>query len=433
MSQIQSHDLKTTDTRTREGVLGAFKRVRKVSEEICRPLETEDYVVQPIEDISPPKWHLGHMTWFYEQVILAQFEPDFKPYSDDFFYVFNSYYETFGERLVRSFRGTLSRPTVKQVYEYRKAINERMAVLIESAPEEQFDQITEFVILGLNHEQQHQELLITDIKGILLNNPLRPVYLSSTETPSESSPGPAGFIPFQGGLHEFGAEGPEFCYDNETPRHKAYLNDFKLMDRLITCGEFMNFIIDGGYGTPQLWLSAGWDAVQNLEWKSPWYWEKRDGQWQIGTMSGWRQIDPNEPVCHVSHYEAAAYARWAGKRLPTEYEWELAARSVPMDESANFMNFSRLHPRPAGPANGTLRQMHGDVWEWTNSAYLPYPGYVQAMGALGEYNGKFMNNQIVARGGSCATPSDHYRTTYRNFFQSDRRWQYTGFRLAEDL
>ena len=433
MTQIQTSKVNKKTDYSRVELLAAFKSVRKTSVEICRPLETEDYVVQPIEDISPPKWHLGHMTWFYEQVILTQCAPGYKPFSEDYFFVFNSYYDSFGDRVVRSFRGTLSRPTVKQAYEYRKVIDERMAEFIESVGEDELPKVAELLVLGLNHEQQHQELLITDIKGILLNNPLRPVYLPGAAPQESASPGTARFDSFEGGLFEFGTEGKSFCYDNETPRHQAYVQDFKLMDRLITCGEFMAFMIDGGYGTPQLWLSEGWEAVQNNEWKAPWYWQKRDGQWQIGTLGGWRPLDPNEPVCHVSHYEAAAYARWAGKRLPTEYEWELASQSAGNDESANFLDSGHLHPRAAEQSDGNLRQMRGDVWEWTNSAYLPYPGYVQVMGALGEYNGKFMNNQMVVRGGSCATPRDHYRPTYRNFFQSDKRWQFTGFRLAEDV
>jgi ergothioneine biosynthesis protein EgtB len=423
----------------RQELLSAFDVVRRTTERICQPLVTEDYVIQSMPDVSPPKWHLAHTTWFFERVVLQQFSKNYQPYNEQYYFLFNSYYQSFGERWSRDVRGTLSRPTVKDVFEYRAAINERTRSFIRSVGHEEYEQIAALVELGLHHEQQHQELLVTDIKHILASNPLRPIYKSNSshQSRTKSIVGPAKFIGIQGGMFEMGATKDGFAWDNEFPRHKAFVNDFGLMDRLVTCGEFLEFMNDGGYENPLLWLSDGWDVVTRERWNAPMYWEKVDDEWQITTLSGTRPIDPNEPVSHVSYYEASAYARWADKRLPMEAEWERAATSVKTAASCgNFLETENYHPVPLGHAPGVdpdgLSQMFGDVWEWTSSSYLPYPGYKQEKGPLGEYNGKFMINQMVLRGGSCATPRTHIRSTYRNFFQCDKRWQFTGFRLASD-
>jgi ergothioneine biosynthesis protein EgtB len=423
----------------REELLAAFDNVRQMTENICTPLVIEDYVIQSMPDVSPPKWHLAHTTWFFERVILQQGVPGYRPYNEQYYYLFNSYYQSFGERWKRDIRGTLSRPTVKEVFDYREAINERTHTFIASVGEEQCDEIGRLVELGLHHEQQHQELLVTDIKHILASNPLRPAYTlnDSRHRAQNSTVAPAQYIAVEGGVFEMGATGSGFAWDNEFPRHRALTHDVALMNRLVTCGEFLEFIADGGYQNPLLWLSDGWDAVTKESWSAPLYWEKVDGQWHIVTLSGIRQIDPSEPVSHVSYYEASAFARWAGKRLPTEMEWEKASLLVKAAPSCgNFLETRHHHPVPLGQAPGAdpagLSQMFGDVWEWTASSYLPYPGYKQEPGPLGEYNGKFMINQMVLRGGSCATPRTHIRATYRNFFQCEKRWQFTGFRLASD-
>lgn len=424
-------------TADRTKLIEQFHQVRRASEDICRPLITEDYVVQSIEDVSPPKWHLGHMSWFYEQVVLDRFLDNYCPINRDLFWVFNSYYESFGERVMRVKRGTLSRPSVQEVYDYRRAVDERMAEFINSVGEDQLPAVQNLLILGLNHEQQHQELLISDIKHILCVNPLRPAYTRDTAPIEPSDPPPLSFIGYSGGVHEIGARGDGFSYDNERPRHEVLLRDFKIADRLVTCGEFLKFIEAGGYHDADLWLSDAWALISEEKWEQPWYWEKVDGHWHIGTLTGFRPLNPAEPACHLNYFEAAAYARWAGRRLPTEAEWEVAAASLAENTpEGNFLDSGRFHPVPLGdeshrPTSGPA-QMFGDVWEWTASAYLPYPGYVQERGPLGEYNGKFMMNQMVCRGGSCATPRSHFRPTYRNFFQPEKRWQFTGFRLAAD-
>lgn len=413
-----------------------FLAVRQNSERLCLPLEIEDYVVQPIDDVSPPKWHLGHTSWFFERLLLQDYDPDFKPFHKLYHYIFNSYYHSLGERVVRNLRGTLSRPTVRDVMEFRESVTERMIDLLESAPEEKYPHIEELTLLGINHEQQHQELFLMDIKYIFYSNPLKPAYVKSEKRAKNLAADTGRFIHFKGGISQIGANEVDFAYDNEYPRHDVFLRDFKLAQNLSTCGDYLEFINDGGYKNDDLWLSDGWDMIKRNNWRNPLYWEKTEDGWQIMTLSGMRPLDPSEPVSHISYYEAKAFARWAGKRLPTEEEWETAAlNAANPPEDGNFMEDGIFHPGSNGfvpSSDGRLNSMLGGLWEWTDSSYLAYPGYKQEIGPLGEYNGKFMSNQMVLRGGCCATPRDHIRSSYRNFFQCDKRWQFGGIRLAED-
>ncbi len=437
-----------------------YRTVRETSERICRPLATEDYVVQTMDDVSPPKWHLAHASWFFETFLLIERQPNYSPFHPEYGFLFNSYYEAVGERHPRPRRGLLSRPTVKQVYSYRAHVDEAMFRLIDQASDDTFDRLAPLIELGLHHEQQHQELLVTDIKHILAQNPLRPAYHSahSTSLPADQAAEPAAsgsgrhsinqangsqresgagdadsaeqWIPYPGGITEIGHDGEGFAYDNEGPRHKVYLQPFRLASRPVSNGEYLEFVEAGGYRDPRYWLSEGWAVILEKGWEAPLYWELDDGDARYMTLSGMRSIDADEPVCHLSYYEASAYAAWRGKRLPTEWEWETAA--VDASRDGNFLDHRRLHPAPAARDADTPVQIFGDVWEWTQSAYSPYPGFRPAEGAVGEYNGKFMCNQFVLRGGSCATPQDHIRVTYRNFFPPDARWQFTGLRLADD-
>jgi ergothioneine biosynthesis protein EgtB len=419
----------------RADLIKYFLRVRQTSEDICQPLAIEDHVPQPITDVSPPKWHLGHISWFFEAMFLNKYVRDYQPFHPGYAFVFNSYYESFGERVERPSRGSLSRPTVAEVMKYRQHVTQRMCDLIETIDEQLWPEFSATVVLALNHEQQHQELMVTDIKYILAKNPLRPAYIKgrSQEIAADKKLPPAKFIEFAGGVYDIGCAGERFYYDNERPVHKQYVHDFKLQNRLVTNAEYLQFIEDGGYHDFRFWLSDGWETVRAQNWRAPLYWEQRDGEWYEFTLNGLQKLNPNQPVCHVSYYEADAFAQWAKKRLPTEAEWETAARlSGAQPHGGNFLDANFLHPVPLKSADGSLQQMLGDVWEWTGSAYLPYPGYRRSEGPLGEYNGKFMINQMVLRGGSCATPQDHIRITYRNFFQPDKRWQFKGFRLAED-
>ena len=423
----------------RTELASAFRTVRQTTRDLCQPLCTEDYVIQSMPDVSPPKWHLGHTTWFFERIILERFAENYQSYHPKYYFVFNSYYQSFGQRVARDIRGTLSRPTVEEVYAYRNCVDEQITALIGTMDRQRYAEFADLVELGLHHEQQHQELLVTDVKHILATNPLRPIYQTSQQhtTPQPPEPSPPNFKEIEGGTFEMGAPDRGFAWDNERPRHKIWLTDYGLMDRLVTCGEYLDFIHDGGYRGPLLWLSDGWDTVCANDWQSPLYWEHRNGDWQIVTLAGSRPLNPAEPVAHVSFYEAAAYARWADKRLPTEAEWERAALMQESPPEGNFLESGCYHPVPRGCGTvedrSGLCQMFGDVWEWTGSAYLPYPGYQQDRGPLGEYNGKFMSNQMILRGGSCATPRSHIRPSYRNFFQCDKRWQFTGIRLAKDL
>ncbi|MEH6407127.1 MAG: ergothioneine biosynthesis protein EgtB [Leeuwenhoekiella sp.] len=385
-------------TATRQ-LLEFFTETRAQSEIICNPLQIEDYVVQPIVDVSPPKWHLGHTTWFFEEFILKPHKTGYRLFDDHFAFVFNSYYESVGARVVRTDRGNLSRPTVEQVYAYRKYVTENIADMMQDDISEEIESLVE---IGIHHEKQHQELLLTDIKYILGNNPLLPVYNSKfIESKKESQP--QEWINIESGIYEIGHTGEGFSYDNEFGRHKVYLNDFSISNKLVTNGEFLEFIEDGGYKKVLLWHAEGWDWVQNNNIKNPLYWHKIDQKWHNYTFGGLKPLDSEMPVAHISYYEAFAFAQWKGLRLPTEFEWEVAQ---------SYFNW-------------------GQRWEWTESAYLPYPGYTKVDGALGEYNGKFMVSQKTLRGGSVATSNKHTRPTYRNFFHPQLRWQFTGLRLAK--
>ncbi len=417
----------------RNDLLKKFKAVRNFSTILCEPLVTEDYVIQSMPDVSPTKWHLAHTSWFFEAFVLMKASSKYKSLHPQYNYLFNSYYVLAGERFTRAQRGLLSRPTVKEVYAYRDYVNEHINNFIDNVDDNSFDEFAPVIEIGINHEQQHQELLVTDIKHVFSINPLHPVYVDKMPVIVDFIP-KINWIKFEGGVKETGHNGNSFAYDNETPKHKEYLESFELADRLITNREYMEFIEDRGYEKPELWLSDGYAAVEKEGWKAPMYWEKKDGDWWNFKLNGFHEIEPNEPVCHVSYYEADAFARWAGFRLPTEAEWETASKSI--DIEGNFVESGNFHPAALEPNKGEdkkLKQMFGDVWEWTSSPYTPYPGYKTLPGALGEYNGKFMSNQIVLRGGSCATSESHIRRTYRNFFYPNSRWQFMGIRLAKDL
>jgi ergothioneine biosynthesis protein EgtB len=407
-----------------------FNSVRSFTEKLCAPLEIDDYVIQSMPDVSPTKWHLGHTSWFFETFILEKAIPDYKPFHPLYTYLFNSYYIQVGEIWHRPNRGLLSRPTVKDIFNYRNFINNNTIDLIETCDDKLYNEIAPLIEIGLNHEQQHQELLLTDIKNVLSINPLNPVYSERNINPSNVT-SELEWVEFEGGVVEIGSDGKGFNFDNETPVHKEFIYPFKLANRLITNKEFMGFIEDKGYETATLWLSDGWATVESEGWRAPLYWEIKDGKWWNFTLNGFRQVNPDEPVCHICQYEADAFAQWRGCRLPSEAEWEVAARNLPY--TGNLVENENHHTIPVERNVDGLRQMYGDVWEWTQSAYLPYPGYKPLPGALGEYNGKFMSNQIVLRGGSCATSQTHIRNTYRNFFPPPSRWQFTGLRLAQDI
>lgn len=411
-----------------------YDRVRNATERLCEPLGIEDYVLQSMPDASPVKWHLAHTTWFFETFVLEPFDPDFRPHHPEFRYLFNSYYNGVGERHPRPERSLISRPTVGEVYEYRKEVDQSVRELLASGVKRK---VLDVVETGLHHEQQHQELILTDLKHAFSLNPIFPAYSSAASTSSNGKPRGAkaadlDFHRFDEGLYEIGHGGAGFAFDNESPRHRTYLHEFELAGRLATCGEFQRFIEDDGYRRPELWLSDGWDVVTCERWEAPLYWVKDGDGWTTFTLSGRKPTVNADPVTHVSYYEADAFARWSGARLPTEAEWEAAADSVPI--CGNFVESGLFHPAPADAAvdSSAPGQIFGDVWEWTASPYSPYPGYRPPAGALGEYNGKFMCNQMVLRGGSCATPVSHIRPTYRNFFVPPARWQFSGVRLARD-
>ncbi len=420
-----------------ESMLRTYTVVRSWTDTLCEPLTIEEYVVQSMPDASPAKWHLAHTSWFFEQFILKPNLPDYVSPHPQYEFLFNSYYNALGPRHCRPKRGLVSRPTVDETYAYRRHVDRCMGELLYNLTIQELSNLEPLFRLGLNHEQQHQELLVTDLKHMLSENPLMPVYKAAAISKSWTAelPTSSRWKSFDGGLRDIGYSGPGFSFDNEMPRHPEYVAAFALQERLVTNGEYLEFMRAGGYERPEFWLSEGWGIAKAQQWNAPLYWYPavdfgQPGEWTMFTLHGLAPIDLDEPVCHVSLFEADAFAHWAGARLPTEPEWEAAAGGV--EVSGNLAEHANFHPQRA-PVAGGLQQMFGDVWEWTRSQYSPYPGYHQAEGALGEYNGKLMCNQFVLRGGSCVTPQTHIRATYRNFFPPDARWQFSGIRLAKDL
>jgi ergothioneine biosynthesis protein EgtB len=415
---------------TDPGALGEhYRAVRAFTTALCEPLEIEDYVAQSMTEASPVKWHIAHTTWFFEQFVLGPLVDGYRPYHPDYAFQFNSYYNAVGDRVARPIRGLMTRPSVEDVRRYRAHVDDAMLGLLAKAEGPAGDRTRSLVEIGLNHEQQHQELLLTDLKHLLSLNPLQPVYHELSAVVAETPP--MKWIGFEEGLRWIGHDGNGFAYDNEGPRHRQFVEAFEIADRLVTNREYLRFMEDGGYERAELWLDDGWAAVAAHGWKAPLYWAQQDGAWSVFSLAGRRPLDLDEPVGHVSLYEAAAFAEWAGARLPTEAQWETAASGQPI--AGNLADARRFHPATcSADTSGSLRQLFGDVWEWTRSPYAPYPGYRPAAGALGEYNGKFMCSQFVLRGGSCATHSTHVRPTYRNFFYPGARWQFTGIRLARD-
>lgn len=448
------HDVQQQDARTdealaqhgdRDALVAAYDAVRSHTETLAAPLSPEDQTVQSMPDVSPTKWHRAHVTWFFETFLLSGNEPGFAPYQDQYWYLFNSYYESLGPRYSRADRGFITRPGAHEVGEFRSNVDDRVRGLLTSADEGLLRTLLPTIELGFHHEQQHQELLLMDIKHVLSRNPLEPVYAGRPEALLGSTvPGPIervgadpmGWVDVEGGLVEIGHDGVGFSYDNELPRHRQWLEPYRIADRLVTNGEWLEFVRDGGYARHELWLSDGWGRVKTEGWRAPLYWTERDGTWFEHTLHGSWPLDPSLPVSHVSFYEADAFASWAGKRLPSEAEWEHAVVTDGQGEvvRGNLADTETWHPRraPAARTDGPrLRQVHGDCWEWTSSAYHAYPGFHAPDGAIGEYNGKFMSNQMVLRGGCALTPPGHARTTYRNFFPHSSRWALSGVRLAD--
>lgn len=416
----------TTDN---EKLLSQYAETRLLTTEICGPLQPEDFVVQPAEEVSPPKWHLAHTTWFFENFILKEHYPDYNLFDDDYHFLFNSYYETEGDRWQRSERGFLTRPWVKEIMAYRDYVDEHMQqFLYGHRINESLKSVLE---IGINHEQQHQELLVYDVKHILGINPLFPVYKpfnKNSETPLLDD----NYLSVEEGVYPIGYSGSDFHFDNEEGEHKVFVHAYKIQDRLITAGEYIEFIEAGGYEDFNHWLMEGFEWAKGQKVKAPFYWFKEKGVWMHYTLAGLEPVNPQEPVTHINYYEADAFAKWKGKRLPTEFEWEIACNKYEPEvpESANLLDERNFRPMPR---SGKSTQFFGDVWEWTSSAYAPYPYYKKVDGALGEYNGKFMVNQMVLRGGSFATMKNHIRASYRNFFHPNLRWHFTGIRLAETL
>jgi ergothioneine biosynthesis protein EgtB len=410
-----------------------FETVRRDTEALAANLTPEDQAIQSMADVSPTKWHLAHTSWFFETFILAPHDAAYRVFDPAFAYLFNSYYEAVGPRHPRPERGLLSRPTADAIGAYRDHVTAAMLRLIEAAGETVWREVAPLVELGLHHEQQHQELILMDIKHVFSINPLLPAYQAPHLHAVPAAPSPSGWIAFDGGLVEIGHAGEGFAFDNEGPRHKVWLEPFRLASHPVSCGEYLEFIADGGYRRSELWLSDGWATVMQQAWQAPLYWRREAGEWRLFTLAGERRVDPAEPVCHVSFYEADAFARWTGRRLPTEAEWEVAAADVPL--AGNLADRGHFHPCPVGAAGdgkAKPQQMIGDVWEWTASPYVAYPRFRPVAGAIGEYNGKFMSGQMVLRGGAAVTPSGHIRATYRNFFPPAARWAFSGLRLAED-
>jgi ergothioneine biosynthesis protein EgtB len=409
-----------------------FLRIRKLSENLASKLQSEDTIIQAMPDVSPPKWHLAHTTWFFERFILKEQDPSYIPFNTQYDYLFNSYYETIGSYHPRHSRGILSRPSMDEVYEYRQHVNENILNLLNHYGNEVPKDIHDLVEIGLQHEQQHQELLLTDVKYNFSCNPLLPEYAKPTKTKDlTESKSDTSFVKIKGGLVEIGAAGDSFSFDNERPRHKVWLESYRIASHPVTNGEYMAFIEAGGYQQPENWLSDGWAMVKKEKWEHPLYWRKTENGWFTFTLTGEKELVPDEPVCHISFYEADAFARWSGKRLPTEAEWEHAMASLPLE--GNLVESECYHPVAGEPHTvSPIKKAYGDVWEWTSSPYTSYPRSRPLEGALGEYNAKFMCNQMVLRGGSCVTSHSHIRPTYRNFFQADKRWQFSGMRLADN-
>jgi ergothioneine biosynthesis protein EgtB len=418
----------SSSTSTQTTLAARYQAVRDFTERIAAPLSPEDCLVQSMPDTSPTRWHMAHTTWFFETFILGS-QPGYNVFDEQFKFLFNSYYNSVGDQFPRPQRGLISRPGLEKIREYRRCVDQQMVELLDS---DQLPASLRYPMeVGLHHEQQHQELMLTDIKHVLSCNPTLPVYQAGAFAVSEKPN--SQWFDFDEGVHEVGHAGDGFAFDNESPRHRVFLHDFSLAGHPVTCGQFIEFIEDGGYERPEHWLSLGWTGVQENGWNAPLYWVKQEGQWMKFTLAGLQPVNRDWPVCHVSYFEADAFARWAGYRLPTEFEWERASAAAGGDQFADHLmqlGFA-IHPTGGEAASDHPAQMFGGVWEWTSSSYSAYPGYAPPDGALGEYNGKFMCNQYVLRGGSVATSSDHIRTTYRNFFPPDARWQFSGFRLAK--
>ena len=419
---------------SRECLYSRYEVVRGLTLRLAAPLTAEDQCVQAMPDTSPTKWHLGHTSWFFEAAVLRALAPDYAACDERYFFLFNSYYESLGPRQPRPQRGIITRPGIEQVLAYRRHVDLAVGRFIAACSESAWQRAAPLMELGLQHEQQHQELILTDIKYTLSLNPFEAVYLPATATapaPARAAGAELGWIGYRGGETKIGHAGDGFAFDNERPRHAVLVQGYQLANRPVSCGEYLAFMNDGAYQRAEFWLSDGWAMVRAQDWRAPLYWSLGDaGEWSIFTLSGLRPLDPDEPVCHVSFYEAAAYAAWADARLPTEFEWEAAVADLPL--AGRFLDPASLHPHAARPGNGLL-QAYGDVWNWTRSSYDPYPGFKPLPGALGEYNGKFMVGQLVLRGGSCVTPPGHLRASYRNFFPPAARWQFSGIRLARDL
>lgn len=421
------------------GLVSRLFETRRLSLSLADPLSAEDMAAQAMEDASPTKWHLAHVTWFFETFVLKPHLAGYRLFDERFNFCFNSYYEALGARQPRSARGLLTRPSAQEVLEYRSHVDDGLGRLAETGIDEKSD-LGRLIEIGINHEQQHQELLLTDILALFARSPLRPAYredrarasLATVGSPeSRSQPDAEGWIAYPGGIVQVGHDGAGYAWDNEYPRHDALVHPYRLADRLVTNGEWLAFMADGGYRTASLWLADGWAFVNREGWRSPLYWEEHASAWHMMTLDGLIPVEQDAPVCHVSYYEADAFARWAGWRLPTEFEWEAAVQDLPVE--GNTLGSGALRPIAVrGRGHGQPMQMFGDAWEWTQSAYLPYPGYRPPEGAIGEYNGKFMVSQHVLRGASCATPDGHSRSTYRNFFYPHQRWQFSGVRLASD-
>lgn len=419
-------DRPVSTTSDRKQLIKDFTAVRQHTELLCKLLAPDDYQTQSMPQTSPPKWHLAHVSWFFETFVLAEFTASYRSFHPEYDFLFNSYYQTHGRMQPRSQRGLLSRPTIEEIYQYRRHIDEKIQAVMASASDANWFDVAERITLGLHHEQQHQELLLMDIKHNFWSNPLHPAYRDDLVS-AEKSGRPINWLSREGGIYRIGHSGDGFVFDNETPRHERLLRNHLLADRFITNEEYLQFIEDGAYNEPALWLSDGWDLISKEGWEYPLYWSCEDRQYRQFSLSGMRELVPREPVCHLSYFEADAYARWAGKRLPQEEELEVALAELPV--TGNFVGDDCLHPSPAGD-NG---QWYGDVWAWTASAYSAYPGYRPSQGTLGEYNGKFMSGQMVLKGGSCVTPASHTRATYRNFYYPHERWAFTGLRLADDV